>query len=556
VPKTYSSQRNLSWPDWLKVNEVVGVGDEVRQVRYEVSSANRKLIATYAELQREHIEATRAISDAVSAGFEQLSFDVQAISGGIRELTAVFEWGFSELLTRVGHINDSLQALLQIAKTPAQTWAYEQFEIARDAFRKKLYEEALEYLNRAIEGHGDNTGYKIEYRFHFLLGTIRLGSFQNNSPSIVDLGEAEKAFLAAAKYARHDHPKEAGRSLLAAGWVAYLQDKIPEAEKLTEQAVSLYPELGEAHFQLAKIRMHHGDPENALAPLRKAIELDRNYTIKASSDDDFRVYDKQVSGLIEQMHKEAREKSTNALVVLQKEAAELETSGFYEFSPSTHADLKPLKNSIDSAKQAVGNNTYYGYLDALPFCRQAKDILAKTRQAFLQSAISDVRSKVSNIDSQIGAISTSGKGAKWRRLMNFGIGISLVFSCYRCTDLSLQYGRQGRIVRQAFDSMHKERQATTAAMLRAYGTSNPDAFGRWQYEEREAKIYQRNSGVPDLGQAVAIGFFYFLVGWAISVILTWFADGAQKKSEVSDLRREQSRLRNIGGELEQLQKNA
>jgi tetratricopeptide (TPR) repeat protein len=553
MPKTYSSQRNLSWPDYLKVNEIAGVGDEVRQVRYEVSSSNRKLIATYAELQREHIEATRSISDAVSSGFEQLSFDMQAISGGIAELTAVFEWGFSELLTGVGHINDSLQALLQIAKTPAQTWAYEQFEIARDGFRKGLYEEALEYLNRSIEGHGDNTGYKIEYRFHFLLGTIRLGSFQNNSPSIVDLGEAEKAFLAAAKYARHDQPKEAGRSFLAAGWVAYLQDKIPEAEKLTEQAISLYPELGEAYYQLAKILMHRGDPENALLPLRKAIELDRNYTIKASSDDDFRVYDKQVSGLIEQMHKEAREKSTNALVVLEKEAAELEKSHVEEFSPSTHADLKPLMNSIDRAKKSVGNNTYFGYLDALPYCRQAKEILSKTRQAFLKSALSDVRSKVSNIDNEIRANKDSGMRATWGRLVTIGIGISFVLSVYQCSNTVDANKRQAQISQQAFDRIHNEREAITTAMYRAHGMT-AEVYDRIQNERRAQRDQQDR--MYDAQNAYGTWFVYFFVGTMISVILAKIADGAQKSSEVSNFKREQSRLRKIEVELEELQKTA
>ena len=181
MSRSYAYHIGLSWPDYLKVNEISGVGDDVRQLRDEVSSSNRQIIATYEELQREHIAAVGSLNDAVSSGFEQLSFDMQAISSGISELTSVFEWGFSELIAGVGRMNDLLSELVQIAKTPAQTWAYEQFEIARDAFRQGLYEEALEYLNRSIEGYVGNTGYKLEYRFHFLLGTIRMGSFQNTS---------------------------------------------------------------------------------------------------------------------------------------------------------------------------------------------------------------------------------------------------------------------------------------------------------------------------------------------------------------------------------------
>ncbi|OIP89536.1 MAG: hypothetical protein AUK24_06245 [Syntrophaceae bacterium CG2_30_49_12] len=546
MPRSYAYNLGLSWPDYLKVNEIRGVGDEVRQLRYEVSSSNRQLIATYEELQREHIAATRSISDAVSSGFEQLSFDMQAISSGIAELTSVFEWGFSELLAGVGHINDSLRELVKIAKTPAQTWAYEQFEIDRDGFRQGLYEEALEYLNRSIEGYGGNTGYKLEYRFHFLLGTIRLGSFQNNSPSIVDLGEAEKAFLAAAKYARHDQPNEAGRSFLAAGWAAYSQGKIPEAEKLTEEAISLYPELGEAYFQLAKILMHRGDPENGLLPLRKAVELDRNYAIKASSDDDFRRYDKQVNSLIQQMHKEMREKSKNALVVLEKNASQLENSHVQEFSSNKYADVTPLKNSINNAKKAAGNNTYYGYLDALSYCEQARDILSKIRQAFFNSAISDVRSKLSNIDSEMRGIKNSDMRATWGWLIAVGVIISFVLSVSQCSNMMDANKRQAQVRQQAFDRMHAD--------LRSKGYRDP---GRLTWDQVRQHGYSKEKMPPaEVGSAFGTWFIYLFLGVVISVILGNIANAAQKKSEMSDLEREQSRLKKIEGELGELQINA
>ena len=228
---------SLSYFDYLQAKSFES------SFKSEISKHTRSIIASNEELRQQHIAAM----ESVSSGIEQLSFDVQ-------ELTATFQWGFSELLTAVGRVNDALTELVKIAKTPAQAWAYEQFEIARDAFRQGLYQEALEYLDRAINGYSGNTGHKLEYRFHYLLGTIRLGSFQNTSKDIVSLTEAENAFLSAARYARHDHPKEAGRALLAAGWAAYCQGKMPEATQHSEQAVLLIPDLAEGHFQLAKIQ--------------------------------------------------------------------------------------------------------------------------------------------------------------------------------------------------------------------------------------------------------------------------------------------------------------
>lgn len=245
------------------------------------------MIASNGQLQREHITVSRSSNQGMTEGFERLSFDLQRLNEGMPELTAAFEWGFSELLAAMGQVNDALAQLIRITKTPAQTWAYEQFEIAREAFRKRLYPEALEYLNRAINGFAGNTGYNLEYRFHYLLGTIRLGSFKNSSKDVVDLPAAENAFVATARYSREDQPMEAGRAMLAAGWAAYCQGKIEAAKEYTNQALSLSPSLGEAYFQLAKIQMHMGEVATALTPLQKAIEMDRLYSVKAASDGDF-----------------------------------------------------------------------------------------------------------------------------------------------------------------------------------------------------------------------------------------------------------------------------
>ena len=59
----------------------------------------------------------------------------------VNRLNAKFDWGFSQLIAGIGRTNDSLEELIATAKTPAETWAYEQHEIARDAIRRELYPE-------------------------------------------------------------------------------------------------------------------------------------------------------------------------------------------------------------------------------------------------------------------------------------------------------------------------------------------------------------------------------------------------------------------------------
>jgi tetratricopeptide (TPR) repeat protein len=339
-------------------------------LRSEISASSRAIIASNEELASEHVHVLKSMASTMESGFEQLSFDMHALSAGIAELNSTFHWGFSQVLTALGGINDSLRELIRIAKTPAQTWAYEQFEIARDAFRQGLYEDAIQYLNRSINGYGDHTGYNLEYRFHYLLGTIYVGSFK--SGEIVDLEKAEEAFMNAAKYARHDHRQEAARCYLGAGWAAYCQGNMRAAETHTLEAISLNRLLPEAHFQIAKIQMHNGHPNTALIPLRDAIQLDRGYTVKACTDGDFIRYQSQVDALLEALRQEAKELSQRSFDEIESSIARLEKLRAEQFFYADELSIATARSALDSARALANSGTYYGYLNALKLCDSAR----------------------------------------------------------------------------------------------------------------------------------------------------------------------------------------
>ena len=227
-------------------------------------------------------ESTRKILGGMERSSERMAGGMAAVQGSIDELNASFRWDMGQVLGSLGGMADSLQSLIQIAKTPAQTAAYEQFEIARDAFRQQLYEESLEALDRAIGGDRSSPGYKLEWRFHQLVGVVKLGGLPGHDPAA-----AEQSFLLAARYARVDHKKEAARALLAAGWAAFVQENLPEALGHTEGALELNPSLGEALFQAAKVQMALDRPTDGLPVLRRAIDLDPLYLVKAGGDGAF-----------------------------------------------------------------------------------------------------------------------------------------------------------------------------------------------------------------------------------------------------------------------------
>lgn len=303
---------DLSYFDYLQAKRFV---DDItstsrgsgRSISMEISQQTREVIASIDTLSRENIRiieaSTDRITDTLSEGFDRLSYDLQKISLGVSELNATFHWGFGQLIAEIGHVNDALSELIKIAKTPIQTVAFNHFEIARDAFRQGLFQEALEELNKAIHGDQTSPGYKLEWRFHQLVGIIRLG-FADCDPSLIDLKQAEESFLFSARYAKTDYPEEAGRALLSAGWATYCQGKMKEALAHTEQAIVLSPRFGEAFFQAAKVQMALDEIDIAFPLLAKAIDLDRFYALKAACDGDFQKYDDKLRAFLEALRQE------------------------------------------------------------------------------------------------------------------------------------------------------------------------------------------------------------------------------------------------------------
>ena len=352
--------------DYLQAKSFVeDVTESVEKVQYSISESSREMIGTMEQIHERGYElvasAISGVGDQLSEGFETVSWKLDDISGGIDALNAKFDWGFSRMIAGIGRVNDSLQELIAVAKTPAETWAYEQYEIARDAIRRALYPEAVDALLKAINGHGDHVGYKLEFRFHYMLGILYLGDAQNTDPAVLDLAKAEASFLTAARYAKTDYPKETGVALTAAGWAAYCQGKLKEAESHTQQAISIYPQHGEAVYQLAKVQMHTDRPREAIPNLRRSAELDAHYTIRAATDPDFLKYETDVQNLIDALRREAERLASPAINDGKRELSALEE---WRAEKAFEPEIKMLDELFARTERNYGANTFLGYLDA------------------------------------------------------------------------------------------------------------------------------------------------------------------------------------------------
>lgn len=388
-----SGRDKVAYRDYLQAKS------HVDDVRYSISESSREIIANAEQLHERGYELVASavgelgqeVTQELSEGFDEVSWKLDELSEGIETLNAKFDWGFSQMIAGIGSVNDSLKELISVAKTPAETWAYEQFEIARDAIRRELYPEAVEALQRAINGHGDHVGYKLEYRFHYTLGILCLGDARNTNPAVLDLAKAEASFLTAARYARKDYPAEACASLIAAGWAAYCQSKLPEAENSTRQALEIpketHPNHGEAYYQLAKIQMHMHRPKEAIPNLRRAIDLDPEYSVKAAIDLDFLKYESDVRELLEERRNATKEIAMQALSQTEQEQAKLKEWGVEGAFPD---EWSSLREKLLQANRNYDTATFFGFLDAhlgaTALTLASKDLLARQR-AMLQGSL-------------------------------------------------------------------------------------------------------------------------------------------------------------------------
>ena len=263
------------------------------------------------ELAKDISRGTKAVGERISAALSDQTRDIvgslkqveRTMERGFGELNATFTWGFTETIAQMGRMNDSLEELIRVAKTPAQTAAFEQFEIARDMFRQGLMPEAMDALDKAVNGvPGISPGHALEWRFHHLRGTILLGSFERHDEDVVNVAEAEQAFLRAARYARKDYPGDAARAMLGAGWAAYVSASaespgLKRALQHSEAAVALAPAFGEAIFQTAKCHMAM-DNVGAASSLLATPEIGAMLLVKAAADGDFKKHDGAVRGWI------------------------------------------------------------------------------------------------------------------------------------------------------------------------------------------------------------------------------------------------------------------
>lgn len=272
------------------------------------------------------------------------SYPVDPATVTLESLRSSFDWAMGSVLWKLELQRPGLQELSNSLRPLSDRILAETRRKAEQAFQSGHYSEAL---NGLLECEAKD--YQ-DFSLHLTIGNIYL---YHQRPA--NLEKARAAYVVAARYADPRAPRYASLAHLWASFVAYLQNDNDAAFELAQKAINLSPQLIEARYSQARYAALSGQLFQAVSGLESAIRSDRNYAVRAVTNNDFAAIVPQITALIDRLRQEARQQ---AEVVGRNLYAEI---GRSPLPTSEQAASHRLQAEITERWR---QDTYFGYMEA------------------------------------------------------------------------------------------------------------------------------------------------------------------------------------------------
>ena len=277
-----------TWEKRQEYYTTIQLGKDVRTQTQVVSNATRTMLTA----QAASTNAIIASQESIREGIEDLAYGIDEVREGIYGLKAAFEFGISEVVWQIEQNRAVLEDILEVLMAPLDTQSKELRKRAEKNYAKGYFEEALE------DFLGSEKNNKYDFIVQISIGMIYLFHLVNREKAL-------EHFEKAAKYARQESDYHASFALLYAALIKRDEDKIEDAERLTDEAVGLSLDFAEALYQNAQYNAQLKNSRKCISHLEKAIKIDRNYCLKADKDEMFNPVRHEVNALFERLRDEA-----------------------------------------------------------------------------------------------------------------------------------------------------------------------------------------------------------------------------------------------------------
>ena len=249
----------------------------------EVLSSDLSLLNETSVQNQQVLEAGNALLAEQNEAITFVGLGVHNLQEEMKGQGALLNWKLSDLGAKIDRLNATLSEILEVLKLPSQTWSAEQFSIARDAYSKNLWSEALRHINFSVNGDGlTQTGYRLESSYHFLKGLIIQEGVRAKEFDLSTLKNSEAAYIDSAKTSQKPSEKSFGY-VGAALSVLKLGDIELAAEHL-KSALEHSPEHAEANYLYSHYLYSQGQHEKAGKYLLQAYISEHSYVHKSLLD--------------------------------------------------------------------------------------------------------------------------------------------------------------------------------------------------------------------------------------------------------------------------------
>ncbi|MDZ7290174.1 MAG: WD40 repeat domain-containing protein [candidate division KSB1 bacterium] len=382
----------LGWEKYLKNTSLFKVlKGEIRRnsqkERMAISQQTEEIIASREALSKRFSSGFDAINLTLESGFGRMEDIINGVGASIDALRASFDYNMALMIEQFQlqnqtmlHFLQEMEAVHATLENPTLTQAREYYRIGCDRLSKGLLDKAMEALHESEKK--DDTNFMTQ----LLIGKLYLYGVTDDC-NVLDLKKAEKHLRAAARYAKAEARvlpeanRFAGEALLHASISCYAQAQeqvlqgntagaqqlLQDSFELARQATETYPQLSEAFYHQAKFSALLGDGKTAAASLKRAIELDEAYCLKAESDFDFRFVLSDVNQLFHGLRNKTGDEVRQKL-----QAARRLLSDWIYPSPEAKTVEAEIRRRLSEAERCLERNTYFDNREALELIQQAE----------------------------------------------------------------------------------------------------------------------------------------------------------------------------------------
>ncbi len=355
-----------------------------------ISSQTTRIV----EAQLEVADRIIVSQERITSGIDKVVFGIDRFAEGLESLASAFEWGFSEVVWQLEQQRTILEDILKVLQAPLDTQAKELKKRAEEAYRYGWFDDALQDF---LESEKKN---RYDFTIHQYLGNIFLFEKKNSEKA---LNYYEKAV----KYAFPKSPYHASFALLHISLIKYLQEDFQKAYESTSKALELSPNFYEVHYQHAQYCVKLGKYDEAIEHLRKAINGDRYYCVKADLEKNFEVMKKRLRSFFKELKDKAQSQARKDIEIAGELIKDAES---YGISIDISDKLKSAKRKLKEARIFFKRRSLFDCWDACYKALVAQKMAVDSSEEHLQNQYKKIETEYN-----LNVSKCRGKAEDWRK---------------------------------------------------------------------------------------------------------------------------------------------